>query len=75
RLGLKNIMWSLLTYDYKNDINVVKFAVQKFLKDNSIIVLHDSLKSKEIIADSIELIINEAEKKGFTFGEPDECLK
>ncbi|MDY0083282.1 MAG: polysaccharide deacetylase family protein, partial [Ignavibacteriaceae bacterium] len=27
---LKNVMWSLLTYDYKNDSEVVKFAVKKY---------------------------------------------
>lgn len=75
RLGLTNVMWSLLSYDYKNDMNVVKFALQKFLKQNSIVVLHDSLKSKDIIVDAIDLIIYEAGKKGFTFGEPVECLK
>lgn len=75
RHGLTNIMWSLLTYDYKNDMNVVKFAVQNFLKNNSIVVLHDSLKSKDFVTDSVDFIIDEAIKKGYTFGAPDECLK
>ena len=72
---LKNVMWSLLTYDYKNDLNLVKFAVQNYLKQNSIIVLHDSIKSKAIIIDSIKIILEEAAKKGFQIGEPAECLK
>ncbi len=72
---LKNVMWSLLTYDYKNDIKLVKFAVQNFLKQNSIIVLHDSVKSKNIIIDSIKIILDEAAKNGFEIGEPAECLK
>ncbi len=29
---LKNIMWSLLTYDYKNDLSIVKFAIEKYLE-------------------------------------------
>ena len=53
--NLKNIMWSLLTYDYKNDLSFVKFATQKYLNKDSIIVLHDSNKSKNIIVDSISL--------------------
>ncbi len=73
--GLKNIMWSLLTYDYKNDINIVKFGVKKYLKENSIIVLHDSIKSKEIIADAIDFIVNSANAKEYEIGEPNECLK
>lgn len=73
--NLKNIMWSLLTYDYKNDINIVKFAVDKYLSKNSIVVLHDSLKSKQIIEESIELIVNKAKRNGYEIGEPLECLK
>lgn len=71
---LKNVMWSLLTYDYKNDINIVKFTVNKYLKKNSIIVLHDSLKSKDIIKDSMNIIFDKSLAKGFTIGEPSECL-
>ena len=72
---LKNVMWSLLTYDYKNDFNLVKFAVKNNLNSSSIIVLHDSIKSKDIISDSIKFIIDESYKQGFNFGEPAECLK
>ncbi len=73
--NLKNIMWSLLTYDYKNDINIVKFAVDKYLTKNSIVVLHDSIKSGSIIEESIEHIVNKANRNGYEFGEPLECLK
>jgi len=72
--NLKNVMWSLLTYDYKNDLSIVKFAIEKYLKHNSIIVLHDSNKSKNIIADSISLIAYEARKRNYQFGEAHECL-
>ena len=71
---LKNIMWSLLTYDYKNDLSIVKFAVEKYLKPNSIIVLHDSNKSKNIISDSISFIADEVRKRNYQFGEAEECL-
>ncbi len=72
---LKNVMWSLLTYDFKNDFNLVKYSVDKYLKSNSIIVLHDSIKSKNIIVDSIHYVAEQAAKKGLSFGEPAECLK
>ncbi|PID58692.1 MAG: hypothetical protein CR986_07450 [Ignavibacteriae bacterium] len=75
KLSLKNVMWSLLTYDYKNDINMVKFSVQKYLMNNSIVVLHDSNKSKEIIIDSIKEIIESINKNNFKIGMPSECLK
>jgi len=71
---LKNIMWSLLTYDYKNDLSIVKFAIEKYLTHNSIIVLHDSNKSKSIISDSISLIADEVRNRDYQFGEADECL-
>jgi peptidoglycan/xylan/chitin deacetylase (PgdA/CDA1 family) len=72
--NLKNVMWSLLTYDYKNDLSIVKFAVEKYLKHNSIIVLHDSIKSKDIISDSIGFIADEVRKRNYQFGKADECL-
>lgn len=73
--NLKCVMWSLLTYDYKNDPDVVKFAVSKYLNNNSIIVLHDSIKSRDIIKESINFIVEEAAKNEFTFGNPAGCLK
>ena len=72
--NLKNVMWSLLTYDYKNDISIVKFAIEKYLTHNSIIVLHDSNKSKNIISDSISFIADEVRKRNYQFGEAEECL-
>ena len=71
---LKNVMWSLLTYDYKNELSIVKFAAEKYLKQNSIVVLHDSNKSRNIISDSINLIAEEAGKRNYLFGETEECL-
>lgn len=73
--GLKNVMWSLLTYDYKNDINIVKFAIDNYLRDNSIVVLHDSNKTKQIIGESIDLIVEKIKSNGYETGEPSECLK
>jgi len=72
--NLKNIMWSLLTYDYKNDLSIVKFTVEKYLQNNSILVLHDSNKSKNIITDSISFITEEARKRNYQFGDAEECL-
>ena len=73
--NLTNVMWSLLTYDYKNNFNIVIFATDNFLSNNSLVVLHDNIKSKNIIAKSINYIVETAKKKGFEIGEPDKCLK
>jgi peptidoglycan/xylan/chitin deacetylase (PgdA/CDA1 family) len=72
---LVNVMWSLLTYDFKGDLSLVKYSVVHYLKKNSIIVLHDSLKSCNIILDSISFIADEVSARGYRFGEPTECLK
>lgn len=74
-IGMKNVMWSLLTFDYKNDLNIVKFTVKKYLRNDSIIVLHDSRKSKDIIRESIEFILQTAEIMGYEIGVPEECLR
>ncbi|WKZ70659.1 MAG: polysaccharide deacetylase family protein [Melioribacteraceae bacterium] len=75
QLGLKTVMWSIMTYDFQNDFSKVKFAIDNFLHNNSIIVLHDSLKSKDIIDQSIDYVVESTFKKGFNFGLPEECLK
>ena len=72
---LINVMWSLLTYDYKNDLNIVKFAISNYLNSKSIIVLHDSNKSKDIISDSIKCIVEFTQKCEYQIGKPSECLK
>jgi len=72
--GLKNVMWSLLSFDYKNDINIVKFALDNFLLRNSLVVLHDSDRSKNIIEDSIKYLADKVIDSGFEFGTPPECL-
>ena len=69
-----NVMWSLLTYDFKGDISKVKMSVSWCMKENSIVVLHDNLKSEKILSESIDYIAREAAGKGFLFGEPEECL-
>lgn len=74
RYELRNVMWSLLTYDFEDNLNRVKLAVENYLQPDSIVVLHDNIKSEEIILDSISIIIEEAAKKNYEIGEPEECL-
>ncbi len=73
--NITNVMWSLLTYDYKNNLKLVNFAVQKYLKENSIIAMHDSNKSKDVVTHEIKVILEEASKRGYEIGKPAECLK
>ena len=71
---LQCVMWNLVTYDYHNKLERVKFAVDNYLRSNSIIVLHDSKKSADIITESIKYIVEKVKEHGFEFGVPEECL-
>jgi len=74
-VNLKNVMWSLLTYDFKNDITLVKKSVENYLEKNSIILLHDNKKSKDIVVDSINIILDKVNRENYSIGTPEECLK
>jgi peptidoglycan/xylan/chitin deacetylase (PgdA/CDA1 family) len=74
-LNLECVMWNLLTYDYENNIEKVKYVIDNYLKENSILVFHDSIKCDDIIEGSLNYTIEQAIKKGFKFGEPEDCLK
>jgi len=72
--NLKNVMWSLLTYDYKSDVNIVKFALKNYLEKDSVIVFHDSNKSKKVIEYALNYTIEIIHKKNFSIGKVDQCL-
>ncbi len=73
-LKLRNVMWSLLTYDFKNNLDIVKNVVNNYLNKNSLVVFHDSKKSENIIIDSIEYLLAEVERKNLKVGNVSECL-
>ncbi len=74
-LYLKCVMWNLLTYDFENNFQKVKYSIDNYLNKNSIIVFHDSIKCVDIIEESLNYTIEQVSKKGFVFGEPEDCLK
>jgi len=74
-LNLKCVMWNLLTYDYENNIEKVKYAIDNYLNENSIIVFHDSIKCSDIIEEALNYTIEQAGRKVYQFGEPEDCLK
>ena len=73
-LKLKCVMWNLLTYDFQNDFEKVKYSIDKYLCKNSIIVFHDNKKCTDIIEQSLNYTIERVSKLGFEFGEPQDCL-
>ena len=74
-LNLKCVMWNLLTYDYENRIEKVKYAVDNYLNENSIIVFHNNAKCHGIIEEALNHTFDCVAKKGYQFGEPEDCLK
>lgn len=71
---LSLILWSLLMHDYKNDLKLVKFALQ-YLSNKSIVVLHDNVQSQSVVSESIDMLVEKARIMNFEFGNPLECLK
>ena len=69
---MKNIMWSLFTYDFRDNIKKIKISINKYLKYNSIVVMHDNNKSKDTVVETIEEIVKIAREKGFEFANPKE---
>jgi peptidoglycan-N-acetylglucosamine deacetylase len=74
-LNLECVMWNLLTYDYENNIEKVKYAIDNYLNENSILVFHDSIKCGDIIEEALNYTIEQADKMDLKFGEPEDCLK
>ncbi|MEJ2242131.1 MAG: hypothetical protein P8Y18_08320, partial [Candidatus Bathyarchaeota archaeon] len=74
-LNLKCVMWNLLTYDFNNDIKKVQYTIDNYLRENSLIVFHDNVKCSSIIENSLNYTIEQAAKRGYQFGEPEDCLK
>jgi len=68
--GYSIIMWSLLTYDYLENLNKEKAfnKIKKYAKAGSIIVFHDNLKAEEnlkyLLPETLEFLTG----KGFMFG-------
>ncbi|MBN2790244.1 MAG: polysaccharide deacetylase family protein [Candidatus Delongbacteria bacterium] len=51
------MLWSLLTGDHTGDFLHVRRLVDSYLKNSSIIVMHDNKKSMEIFSESLEYIV------------------
>ena len=69
KLGLKIIMWSVLSGDFDIDLEADKCweNVRNAAKDGSIIVFHDSEKAMERMAYALPKVLNYFVEKGFVF--------
>lgn len=73
-IDYKMVLWSLLTYDYKNDKDIFNRSL-KHLKKNSLIVMHDHPKCSETVHAGLQKLIDEVYRNNFSIGVPGECLK
>lgn len=64
------IMWSIIAYDWlpQKDENQCLKNVISHLKNDAIIVLHDSAKASENIKKTLPYLLQIAKDKGYTFG-------
>lgn len=68
KFDMKCVMWSLMSYDFKGSLDKVKFIIDNYLSHDSLIVLHDSIKSQDIILDSVDYIVKSCHEKGYLIG-------
>jgi peptidoglycan/xylan/chitin deacetylase (PgdA/CDA1 family) len=72
--NMQTVLWSLITYDYKNDVNLLKFTF-RYLRNDAIVVMHDNVKNASVIRDGIYSLNDYIQRHNFEFGTPHECLK
>ena len=67
--GYQIYLWDVLTHDYNPKYTPEKMLriVQRFTRNGSIIVLHDSLKSKDRMLQALPQIIKWLQAEGYTF--------
>ena len=67
QLGNTIYLWDVLTHDYnpRYSVESILSAVQHYTRNGSIIVLHDSLKSKDRMLEALPLIIEWLQKEGY----------
>ena len=65
--GYTIYLWDILTHDYnpRYSVESILSAVQHYTRNGSIIVLHDSLKSKDRMLEALPLIIEWLQKEGY----------
>ena len=65
--GYTIYLWDVLTHDYnpRYSVESILSAVQHYTRNGSIIVLHDSLKSKDRMLEALPLIIEWLQKEGY----------
>lgn len=74
KCDLKNVMWSLLSLDYRGNLHQVKKVISSYLRSNSIIVFHDNAKSAKVLEEAIDFTFELILKSNFIIGDPVKCF-
>jgi peptidoglycan/xylan/chitin deacetylase (PgdA/CDA1 family) len=64
------IMWDLLTHDYDQKLSpeIILQNIQRYSRNGSIIVFHDSIKAKDNMLNVLPLAIDFWKNEGYSFG-------
>jgi len=64
------IMWDLITHDYNRNLSVETIfkTVQRYSRNGSIIVFHDSIKAKNNVLEVLPMAIEYLQAGGYSFG-------
>ena len=74
--GYKIIMWDILTYDYDNTLNIQSCidAISRKSRNGSIVVFHDSLKSRNQTIKILPVYIQNMLNLGYQFKSLNSCF-
>lgn len=72
-LRMKNIMWSLLSYDFRGSFTKTRDILVKYALPKDIIVFHDNEKSADVFPGILPFFKDHLDKKGIPIEGP-ECL-
>ncbi len=74
KLKMKNVMWSLLSYDFEGNDVLSREIISEELRSDDIVVFHDNEKSSKVFPEILYYLAEVAEKKKYKFADP-RCLK
>jgi peptidoglycan/xylan/chitin deacetylase (PgdA/CDA1 family) len=69
RKDYKIILWSWLSYDYDQEVNIDEIldSAEKSIKGGDVLVLHDNVKASERLKDLLPRLIQLIQKKKLRF--------
>lgn len=75
RTGMKTVMWSLLSWDFREDIEKVNAILSRYISTGKIVVFHNNPRTEAKIISVLDYSYTLLAERGLICGEPDKCLK